>query len=138
MLIVITISACLLVGISLLHVYWAFGGTWGIKAAIPTDSEKKVFTPSTGMTLLVGILLSMAALLLLLQANILSPFIPQTIIQIGSWVCMLVFGFRVIGEFHYFGVFKRKKDTYFARMDTLLFIPLCAFLSFSFLLVILE
>ena len=42
---------------------------------------------------------------------------------------MIVFFIRVIGEFNYFGIFKRKKDTHFAKMDTLLYIPLCAFLS---------
>ncbi|WP_410982760.1 DUF3995 domain-containing protein [Bacillus cereus] len=138
MLIIITISACLLVCISLLHAYWAFGGRWGIKAAIPTDSGDKVFTPSIGMTLLVALLLCVAALLLLLQANVISSFIPRVIIQIGSWICMFVFAIRVIGEFNYFGIFKRKKDTYFAKMDTMVFIPLCAFLSFSFLLAIIR
>lgn len=88
------------------------------------------------MTLLVTLLLSMAALLLLLQANIITSFIPRVIVQIGSWICMFVFGLRIVGEFHYFGIFKRKKDTYFARMDTMLFMPLCVFLSFSFLLAI--
>lgn len=138
LLIIITISACLLVCISLLHVYWAFGGKWGIKAAIPTESGEKAFTPGTGMTLLVALLLCIAALLLLLQANVISSFIPHVIVQIGSWICMFVFGLRVVGEFNYFGIFKRKKDTYFAEMDTMLFIPLCVFLSFSFLLAIIR
>ncbi|HDR6026255.1 TPA: DUF3995 domain-containing protein, partial [Bacillus anthracis] len=60
------------------------------------------------------------------------------IVQVASWVCMIVFLIRVIGEFHYFGIFKRKKDTQFARMDTVLYIPLCAFLSLSFLLAIIT
>lgn len=138
MLIIITISACLLFCISLLHVYWAFGGKWGTNAAIPTESGKKAFTPSTGGTLLVALLLSIAAVLLLLQAHILVLSIPYVFVQIGSWICMFVFAIRVIGEFNYFGIFKRKKDTYFAKMDTMLFIPLCAFLSVSFLLAIIR
>ncbi|KEK22803.1 DUF3995 domain-containing protein [Bacillus gaemokensis] len=138
MFIIITTSACLLFCISLLHIYWAFGGKWGIHAAIPTEFGEKAFTPSTGMTLLIAFLLSMAAVLLLLKTNIISLSIPHVIVQIGSWICMFVFGIRVIGEFNYFGIFKRKKDTYFAKMDTMLFIPLCTFLSLSFLLAIIR
>lgn len=136
MLIIITISACLLVCISLLHVYWAFGGRWGIKAAIPTEAGEKAFIPGTGMTLLVALLLCVAALFLLLQANLIFSFIPRMIVHFGSWICMFVFGLRVVGEFNYFGIFKKKTGTYFAKMDSMLFIPLCAFLSFSFLLAI--
>ncbi|PFK31188.1 hypothetical protein COI93_21075 [Bacillus cereus] len=136
MLIIITISACLLVCISLLHVYWAFGGRWGIKAAIPTKAGEKSFIPGTGMTLLVALLLCVAALLLLLQANLIFSIIPRMIVHFGSWICMFVFGLRVVGEFNYFGIFKKKTSTYFAKMDSMLFIPLCAFLSFSFLLAI--
>ncbi|WP_459503710.1 DUF3995 domain-containing protein [Bacillus sp. C1] len=138
MLVIIILAASLLFCISLVHVYWAFGGKWGIKAAIPTESGEKVFSPRTSMTLLVALLLCVAALLLLLQVNLISFFIPRVIVQICSWICMVVFGLRVVGEFKYFGVFKRKKDTYFAKMDTMLFIPLCAFLAFSFFLVIIK
>ncbi|CAI8939342.1 MULTISPECIES: DUF3995 domain-containing protein [Bacillus] len=138
MLIIIAISACFLMCISILHVYWAFGGKWGINAAIPTEAGEKTFTPGTGMTLLVALLLCIAALLLLLQANFISSFIPRVIVHFGSWICMFVFGLRVVGEFNYLGIFKRKKDTYFAKMDTLLFIPLCVFLSFSFFLAIIR
>jgi len=97
-----------------------------------------VFTPGIGMTLLIGVLLSVAALLLLWETNIIPLFIPRIIVKIGSWICMFVFAIRVIGEFNYFGIFKRKKDTYFAKMDSMVFIPLCAFLSFSFLLAIIR
>lgn len=124
--------------ISILHVYWAFGGKWGINAVIPTESGEKTFTPGMGMTLLVALLLSIAALFLLWEIEIIPSFIPQMIIRSGSWICMLVFGLRVFGEFNYFGIFKKKKDTYFAKMDSMLFIPLCAFLSFSFLLAIIS
>ncbi len=138
LLIIIAISACLLMCISILHVYWAFGGKWGINAVIPTESGEKTFTPGMGMTLLVALLLSIAALFLLWEIEIIPSFIPQMIIRSGSWICMLVFGLRVVGEFNYFGIFKKKKDTYFAKMDSMLFIPLCAFLSFSFFLAIIS
>ncbi|CAM4249320.1 membrane protein [Bacillus manliponensis] len=136
MIVFIVIAVCLLVTISFIHVYWAFGGRWGIAAAIPSESGERAFTPSPVITLFVGLLLSMAAILLLLQVDIIPLFVPQIIVQIGCWICMFVFTVRVIGEFNYFGIFKRKKGTYFAKMDTMLFIPLCAFLAVSFLIAV--
>lgn len=90
------------------------------------------------MTLFIALLLSMAAMILLQQTNVVHFEVPNNIVQLGSWICMIVFFIRVIGEFHYFGIFKREKDTHFAKMDTVLYIPLCAFLSLSFLLAIIT
>ncbi|MFA2691509.1 DUF3995 domain-containing protein [Bacillus mycoides] len=138
MLIITYISVCILFLVSFLHVYWAFGGKWATNSVIPTKAGEKAFTPGTGMTLFIALLLSMAAMILLQQANIVHSALPNVFVQMGSWVCMVVFFIRVIGEFHYFGIFKRKKDTQFARMDTVLYVPLCACLSLSFLLAIIT
>ncbi|MED1269368.1 DUF3995 domain-containing protein [Bacillus mycoides] len=138
MLIITYISVCILFLVSFLHVYWAFGGKWATNSVIPTRAGEKAFTPGTGMTLFIALLLSMAAMILLQQANIVHSALPNVFVQMGSWVCMVVFFIRVIGEFHYFGIFKRKKDTQFARMDTVLYVPLCAFLSLTFLLAIIT
>ncbi|HDR4424271.1 TPA: DUF3995 domain-containing protein [Bacillus cereus] len=132
------ISVCILFLVSILHVYWAFGGKWATSSVIPTKAGEKAFTPSVGMTLFIALLLSMAAIILLQQTNIVHFVFPNIIVQLGSWVCMIIFFIRVIGEFHYFGIFKRKKNTRFAKMDTVLYIPLCAFLSLSFLLAIIT
>ncbi|HDR7716974.1 DUF3995 domain-containing protein [Bacillus albus] len=138
MLIITYISVCILFLVSFLHVYWAFGGKWATNSVIPTKAGEKAFTPSVGMTLFIALLLSTAAIILLQQTNLVHFQVPNIIVQLGSWVCMIVFFIRVIGEFHYFGIFKRKKDTRFAKMDTVLYIPLCAFLSLSFLLAIIT
>ncbi|MEK4933182.1 MULTISPECIES: DUF3995 domain-containing protein [Bacillus] len=138
MLIITYISVCILFLVSFLHVYWAFGGKWATNSVIPTKAGEKAFTPGTGMTLFIALLLSMAAMILLQQANIVHFALPNVFVQMGSWVCIVVFFIRVIGGFHYFGIFKRKKDTQFARMDTVLYVPLCAFLSLSFLLAIIT
>ncbi|QIE37117.1 DUF3995 domain-containing protein [Bacillus tropicus] len=138
MLIITYMSVCILFLVSFLHVYWAFGGKWATNSVIPTKDGEKAFTPGAGMTLIIALLLSMAAIILLQQTNIVHFAFPNIIVQVASWVCMIVFLIRVIGEFHYFGIFKQKKDTQFARMDTVLYIPLCAFLSLSFLLAIIT
>ncbi|PEI66085.1 DUF3995 domain-containing protein [Bacillus wiedmannii] len=136
MLIITYISVCILFLVSFLHVYWAFGGKWATNSVIPTKAGEKAFIPSVGMTLFIALLLSTAAIILLQQTNLVYFAFHNIIVRMGSWVCMIVFFIRVIGEFRYFGIFKREKDTHFAKMDTVLFIPLCAFLSLSFLLAI--
>uniref|UniRef100_UPI003D1EDE3D DUF3995 domain-containing protein n=1 Tax=Bacillus mycoides TaxID=1405 RepID=UPI003D1EDE3D len=138
MLIITYISVCILFLVSFLHVYWAIGVKWATNSVIPTQAGEKVFTPGAGMTLFIALLLSMAAMILLQHANIVHFAAPNIFVQMGSWVCIVVFFIRVIGEFHYFGIFKRKKDTQFARMDTVLYVPLCTFLSLSFLLAIIT
>ncbi|WP_144611474.1 DUF3995 domain-containing protein [Bacillus cereus] len=138
MLIITYISVCILFLVSFLHVYWAFGGKWATNSVIPTKAGEKAFIPSVGMTLFIALLLSTAAIILLQQTNLVHFAVPNIFVQLGSWICMIVFFLRVIGEFHYFGIFKRKKDTRFARLDTVLYIPLCGFLSLSFLLVIIT
>ncbi|EPC8417517.1 MULTISPECIES: DUF3995 domain-containing protein [Bacillus cereus group] len=138
MFIITYISVCILFLVSFLHIYWAFGGKWATNSVIPTKSGEKAFTPGVGMTLFIALLLSMAAMILLQQTNIIHFPVPNVFVQLGSGICMIVFFIRVIGEFHYFGIFKRKKDTHFAKMDTVLYIPLCAFLSLSFLLAIIT
>lgn len=111
MLIIIYIAVSILFLVSFLHVYWAFGGKWATNSVIPTKDGEKAFTPGAGMTLIIALLLSMAAIILLQQTNIVHFAFPNIIVQVASWVCMIVFLIRVIGEFHYFGIFKRKKDT---------------------------
>lgn len=48
MLIITTVSVCILFFVSFLHVHWAFGGNWGTNAVIPTESGEKTFMPCRG------------------------------------------------------------------------------------------
>ncbi|WP_232698283.1 DUF3995 domain-containing protein [Brevibacillus daliensis] len=134
--IITIIAACTLFALSLLHVFWAFGGRWGMNFVIPEQEGERAFSPSVGMTLLVALLLSMAGVILLLQGNHISLPTKYLIVQVGAWICAIVFCLRVIGDFHYFGIFKKERRTKFSMMDTFLYIPLCAFLSFSFIVTI--
>lgn len=128
------VSVFLLLCIGGLHVYWAFGGRWGISVVIPTTSGsgKLTFKPGTIATLIVAILLFSAALLLSIQGRLL-PVIPSfPWVKWGCWLCVFVFGLRAIGDFKYVGLFKRVKQTRFAKYDTFLFTPLCLWLCFTF------
>jgi hypothetical protein len=59
-------------------------------------------------------------------------------VRVLSWLCdALALGLlaRAIGEFKYVGFFKRVRDSKFARLDTLLYSPLCLLLAVGVALV---
>lgn len=81
MLIITYFAVCILFLVSFLHVYWAFGGKWATNSVIPTKSGEKAFTPGLGVTLFIALLLSMAAMILLQQTNIVHFAFPNIIVQ---------------------------------------------------------
>jgi hypothetical protein len=119
----------ILLTLSLLHVYWAFGGQWGLTAAIPTVEGKPLFEIGLWDTLAIALALLIAAIICLGTFNYRLPFLPNWIYQTGIWVIALVFLLRTIGEFHYAGFFKQVNDSLFAHWDTVLYTPLCLGLS---------
>ncbi|MEC4113793.1 DUF3995 domain-containing protein [Myroides pelagicus] len=105
-----------------IHIYWAFGGRWGVEAVLPSKDGVKKLTPSPVGTLVV--------------ASGLAFFSGVSAIELESYQWMylvvgIVFGLRVIGDFRYVGLFRRVKDSVFAEKDTVIFIPLCVYLSLS-------
>lgn len=129
----IIVASCILFVISLWHIYWAFGGKRGLGAALPEHNGSRSLTPGIIATLSVALLVALAALLLLMKAQLVPLLLPSLIVNIGIWICAIVFAARVIGEFNYFGVFKKKRHTLFNKMDSYLYVPLCLFLSLIFL-----
>lgn len=137
---VITLSTASLLGlISILHVYWAYGGRWGSVAAIPSrvGEYKPAFTPSKMGTLIIAILLLFACFILLVQGGYIHYyFIPNTIIRVGCMVCAFVFIIRAIGDFKHVGFFKKINHTVFARNDTWLYSPLCLLFGLTYTLLL--
>ncbi|MGJ7909986.1 DUF3995 domain-containing protein [Neobacillus sp. LXY-1] len=127
-------SAILLIGIGCLHVYWAFGGSWGSNHIIPKSAklEHPIFAPGKFVTLFVSFLLFLAAGLLILQGGLFKFVYPNILVNAGCWACMIVFGLRVVGDFKYFGLFKKVRHTLFSCYDTYLFMPICAWFCFIF------
>jgi len=41
------------------------------------------------------------------------------------WFIPIIFILRAVGDFNYVGIFKKIKNTEFARADSKIFIPLC-------------
>lgn len=132
------LAVCILFCISLLHVYWAFGGRWGKNAVIPEVEGNRAFSPSVSGTLVVALMLGIASIILLFEANYISLPGKFLIVRVGAWVCACVFSLRVLGDFKYFGIFKKIRKTKFSKMDTFLYMPLCAFLSFAFIITIIN
>ncbi|MEM7735266.1 MAG: DUF3995 domain-containing protein [Deinococcota bacterium] len=125
------VLASILCVLSGLHVYWAFGGRWGSNAVIPTqvDSEQTLFTPPPIATLVVAAALAVAALLSLAQVQLINLGLPAWSLRTAMWGLSAIFLLRTVGDFRYVGMFKRVRGTRFARMDNLLYSPLCLLLS---------
>jgi hypothetical protein len=130
--------------LSLVHVYWALGGTVGVNAAIPerpsTRSEGgsvgslvKAFHPSAAMTLLVAGLLGGVAALVCLRAGIFSPAWTQVSLRWCLAAIALILLARAVGDLKLVGFFKKIRGTHFGVMDTWLYSPLCVLLALGLL-----
>ena len=124
-------AAVLLFVASALHIYWAFGGRWGLYAAIPTDEGEFVFRPEPLGLFGIGFGLALAGLILLVRVGTLGPVAPLLLFEWGTWVVAAVFLLRALGDFRYVGLTKRVWETRFARLDTYVYSPLCLFVSFA-------
>jgi len=124
--------------ISVLHIYWAFGGRWGTAAVIPVKKgeQQPIFKPRKFGTILVAVLILLASFILIFQAGYLESFQVNTITNIGSIICAIVFMIRAIGDFNYLGFFKKIKHSQFARFDTLIYSPLCLYLGFTYIILL--
>lgn len=113
--------AVILTALGGIHLYWAAGGDYGVRSAIPSiPGGQALFEPGPWGTTLVALLLLAGA------AIALGPLPFQAILLRGMGILFLL---RAVGEFRYVGIFKRVRNTQFAYWDTRLFSPLCVLLS---------
>ncbi|RHW41964.1 DUF3995 domain-containing protein [Neobacillus notoginsengisoli] len=134
--ILIGITSLIFIIIGMLHVFWAFGGRWGVKAALPTKDESKlpVLQPRMLGTVFIGSLCFFASVLLLVQIDFFAVIKSS---PLSKWLCIaggIVFLLRAIGEGKYVGFFKKIQHTKFAKQDTAFYSPLCVWISLIFLL----
>jgi hypothetical protein len=128
--------------LALWHFYRAFAPSSGETAAVPSVGGKPLFVPSTGATLAVGVVLVLFAALVgatggLLPAGFLAG-IPAPVLRGLSYALALGLLVRAIGDFRYVGFFKRIRGSRFARMDTLVYSPLCLLLALGVAVVALR
>lgn len=136
MIFVAGVVALILSSLALLHVYWAFGGGWGAKDAVPHYEGKPLFKPGPGACTAVAALLVLAAAVVWSKAfGWLPPSLPTYWSTVGTFGVALVFMGRAVGDFRWVGVFKRERSSRFARLDSRVYSPLCLLLGIGALLV---
>ena len=128
-------TATVLFALGVLHVYWAAGGRWGTDVTIPKQDGRPLFQPPRAGTLLVAILLFSAGLVVLGRLGLWGTALPRWVFVAGTWTLVAVFLGRVVGDFRWFGVFKRTRGTAFAWWDTWLYVPLCFLIALGCLVV---
>jgi hypothetical protein len=111
------------------HFYMAFVPSTGARGAVPSSGDTPLFVPTRGATAAVGIVLLLFATLVLATAGIISLGVPRIALSWLSYALGLGLLGRAVGEFKYVGFFKRVRDTKFARLDTLVYSPLCLLLA---------
>ncbi len=119
----IVIAVFVLIG--LMHVYWGLGGDCPIEAAIPHIDGKPRFLPNKPAIWLVVVAVVAGILIILGRMGIWQPNMPSWVFTRGTWAIFVVFLVRSIGNFWFYGLFKRIRDTKFAYWDTRLYVPLC-------------
>jgi len=115
--------------LGLWHFYMAFAGHSGESAVVPSRDGKPTFTPSTGSTIAVGIVLLLFAALVACTSGILVLGLPIRLLTGLSYALALGLLARAVGDLNYVRFLKRVRGTRFARMDTMVYSPLCLALS---------
>ena len=120
-----------LCAIAIVHVYWAFGGRFGKRAAIPEQDGVPLLRPTMLGTLAVATALLAGACAVASRAGWLWPNLYPGAIAFAIVALALIFAVRAVGDFRYVGFFKRVRGSRFAQMDSLCYSPLCVALSLS-------
>ena len=111
--------------LSLIHFYWLFNGKWGLNKVIPTKENglNNLSIPRFA-TLIVALVLISFGLIYLIKSQFIAFPLPSWV-NIVYWFIPSIFILRAIGDFNYVGIFKKIKNTEFAKADSKCFIPLC-------------
>ena len=123
------ILVAVLVSLAAVHLYWALGGRRALAGAVPTEGDRPLFQPGSAACATVAAALGIAATLCGIAAGLMSVPLPAWVARVGTWAVALVFAARAVGDFRYFGFFKRIRGTLFARRDSRLYSPLCLAIS---------
>ena len=125
----------ILLTVGLVHVYWALGGRRASAGAVPEVAGRPAFRPSRFSTIAVAIALFVAAAVVAIAGRLLADPLRPPIVRILTFGLGAVFLARSMGDFHLVGFFKRVRASRFARLDTLLYSPLCLILGLAGLFV---
>ena len=129
-LILIFITTFIFLVISILHYYWAIGGTWGMRVAVPMrPTGEPLFVPSVLASLVVATGLLGLALVVVSNAGVWDSWLDGRYTRWATLAIAGIFALRGVGDFHWVGLFKRVHGTPFANWDTAYYTPLCLLIS---------
>jgi hypothetical protein len=123
--VVARLVAAALGALALMHVYWAVGGGVGKSVAVPEIDGRRAFVPSTVGTLAVAAALLFAASVVAIAGGLIGVGGFRGLFRILAFGLSATFIARAVGDFRLVGFFKRLHGTKFARLDTIVFAPLC-------------
>lgn len=130
----IVVSA-VFIGLALWHFRMALLPASGRSGAVPTVAGKALFVPSAKATAGVGLVLLLFAVLVAATSGLVAIGLPIRILAGLSYGLAAGLLARAIGEFRYVGFFKQVRGTRFAKLDSLLYSPLCLLLAIGVALV---
>jgi len=115
--------------LALWHFYMAWTPATGVSGAVPSVDGRPLFVPSTRSTTAVGVVLSVFAVLVSGAGGIVTLGLPADLLRWFSFALALGLLARAVGDFRYVGFFKRVRGSKFAKLDSLLYSPLCLALA---------
>ena len=125
--------------LSLIHIYWGFGGRWASDAVFPTkDDEIPSIMPGKIPTFIVAIGLFCSGLLYLIECGMITILLPSWLDNYGLWIIASIFIVRSIGDFRFVGFFKKVKHTKFGLKDTKYYSPLCFMIGILTLIILIQ
>lgn len=126
----LSLTAALGLGVAgLLHLRWAAGGGHDmLAAAVPTDAGgRPLLRPPWWTSLGVAVaLLGAAAAMVLRTLGVAVPGLQAALV-----LATAAFVLRVVGDGRHVGLFKRTRDTAFARLDDRYYTPLVVLFAFG-------
>ncbi len=136
---ILSLNGFIFFSISLMHFYWAFGGRYGLVAAIPERFHAE------GMKF--GFPMKLATLFMAFVFGFIGFTYVFPMLDFGmTWLqkyhntfTFFIIGIlmiRAIGDFNFVGFFKKDKRGVFARNDSKYYAPLCLYLALSTLCVV--
>jgi hypothetical protein len=117
------------------HFRMAMGPMTGEGGAVPSVDGKPLFVPTRRSTVAVGVVLLLFAGLVAATAGLVSLGLSATVLAWLSYGLAAGLLARAVGEFRYVGFFKRVRGSRFARLDTLVYSPICLLLAVGVALV---
>lgn len=127
----IAINIAILIMLSFIHVYWAMGGSRGMKGVLPTFKDGHQPKPGIIGTFAVAAALGVFAFIIAGNLGLYDEFIEHRFIKYATLGIGSIFTLRAIGDFKNVGFFKKSNGTLFAKNDLKYFSPLCLYIGLS-------